>query len=109
MPMKRAPAPNEAERLLGQELARLRRIKGVNARDLAKKIRETEQQIKRYEAGAFVPLGVLEAFAEALGEPIQKRDIRRISNLRKFEKEKGEIMPELAEIYAQLFVDIEDL
>lgn len=94
--------------ILGRELAKLRRIKGVVARDLAKKIRETEQQIKRYEAGAFVPLGVLEAFAEALGEPIAKRDIRRISNLRKLEKETGEILPELAEIYAQLFAYMDE-
>ena len=105
--MKRTRTPTVAEEVLGRELARLRRIKGVNARDLAKKIRETEQQIKRYEAGTFVPLPVLEALTDAMGEPIQKRDIRRISNLRKLEMEGHDVMDELCDLYREVFADIE--
>lgn len=103
---KRVRTPTLAEEVLGKELAKLRRIKAVNARDLARTIRETEQQIRRYEAGAFIPLPVLEALTEALGEPIQKRDIRRMSNLRKLEMEGNDVMDELVALYQELFEDV---
>lgn len=93
----------EAERVLGEVLMKERMVRGLSRLDVGKKINKKEQEIAKFEAGEFIPLPVLEAYAEALGEPIQKKFIRRISFLRKLEIEKKEEQHELVEIYRALF------
>ena len=93
-----------AEIILGKELEKLRVAKGLTRMQLGRKIKVTDQQVARYEAGDFVPMSVLESIAEALGEPIQKRIIRRISILRKIEMEMQEEPEELAALYQEMFV-----
>lgn len=101
--MSRSQKIFAAEILLGQLIAQARTRKGMTKRDLARLIREKEQQITKYESGGFVPLPQIEAIAEALGEPVQKKIIRRISFLRKLEKETGTEQEELSSLYREAF------
>lgn len=97
--------PFAAELVLGQRIEDARKAVGLTRREMGRKIRETEQQIAKYESGGFVPLPKIEAIGEVVGDPVQKRIIRRISNLRKLEIEKGIEQHELSDIYAELFTD----
>lgn len=92
-----------AQQLLGSELKRVREEQEMPCKKLARIVNVTDTQIRKFEAGAFVPMAMLEALAEALGEPIPKRIIRRISNLRKMEIEDHEPQDELKQIYTTLF------
>jgi uncharacterized protein (UPF0335 family) len=92
-----------AELLLGEVLMKERMVRGLSRMEIGRKINKKEQEVAKFEAGEFIPLPVLEAYAEALGEPIQKKYIRRISFLRKWEIEKKEEQHELVEIYRALF------
>jgi transcriptional regulator with XRE-family HTH domain len=91
-----------AEILLGKKIEELRVKNGMTHKELGKKIGQIEQQIKKYEAGAFIPLKILEELALALNSQIRKRQIRRISNLRKLEIETGIEQTELLEIYEEV-------
>jgi transcriptional regulator with XRE-family HTH domain len=106
--MARKKQPNKAERILGKKIERLRLMKQVSRMQLGRKINETEQQIAKYESGEFIPLTVLEAIAEALGEPIQKKYIRRISFLRKLEIETQIEQEELSDLYQEILPDNTD-
>lgn len=91
-----------AELLLGQKIAELRTKNGMTRKELGKQIGQKEQQIKKYEDGALVPLKILEDIALTLGSQIRKKEIRRISNLRKLEKETGIEQTELLELYEEV-------
>lgn len=107
--MARKKQPNNAERMLGKKIERLRLVKQMSRMQLGRKINETEQQIAKYETGEFVPLTVLEAIASALGEPIQKKYIRRISFLRKLEIETQVEQEELAGLYSEILPEDGDI
>jgi ribosome-binding protein aMBF1 (putative translation factor) len=92
-----------AELVLGEVLLKERMVRGFSRMEIGKRINKKEQEIAKFESGEFVPLPVLEAFAEAMGVPLQKKIIRRISFLRKWEIEKKEEQHELAEIYRTMF------
>ncbi|MBY0355862.1 MAG: helix-turn-helix domain-containing protein, partial [Rickettsiales bacterium] len=91
--------------LLGEVLLKERLVRGFTRLEIGRKINKKEQQIAKYEAGEMIPLPVLEAFAEALGSPIQKRIIRRISFARKLELETKQEQHELHGLYRALFDD----
>lgn len=95
----------EAEQVLSEHICAIRQECQLSRRELAQRINEKEQAITRYETGGFVPLPSLEALGEAFGRPVQKKIIRRISFLRKLEKEKGEEQRELISLYQSLFSD----
>lgn len=97
--------PFAAELVLAKRIEAARTEAGISRREMARILREPEQQIVKYESGGFVPLPKIEAIGEALGEPVTKRTIRRISNLRKLEMEKGIEQHELSDLYAILFTD----
>lgn len=101
--MQRTRKAFAAEIVLGQHLEKMRRAHGMTRQELARRINVTDQQLGKYEDGAFVPLPVLEAIGEALDAPAPKKLIRRISNLRKLEIEKGLEKPELSEFYQLLY------
>ncbi len=90
---------NLAEITLGKNLARLRQSQDITRLQLGRMVNKKEQEIEKYEKGEFVPLPVLEDIAKALGEPIPKKIIRRISFLRKLEMETGIEQEELADLY----------
>lgn len=95
----------EAERVLSEHILETRQKCQITRRDLAQQIGEKEQAITKYETGGFVPLPSIEALGEAFGAPVEKKLIRRISFLRKLEKEKGEEQLELISLYRSLFSD----
>lgn len=99
--MARKKTANKAEILLGKNIERLRLAKKMSRMQLARKINETEQQVAKFETGGFVPLSTLETIAEALGEPIPKRLIRRISFVRKLEMETKIEQEELIGLYEE--------
>ena len=78
-----------AEQHLGALIKEARRLADMDALRMAKAINVTTQQLAKYEQGAFVPLPVIEAITDTLGERVPKKTIRRISFLRKLEKDKG--------------------
>jgi len=95
--------------ILGRNLERLRLYKQVSRRDLAKKIKKSDQQIAKYENGAFVPLPIIEAITAILGEPVPKKIIRKISFTRKLEvEEKVDMEEKLIELYNEAVELIED-
>lgn len=93
----------EAELLLGEILMKERMVRGFSRIEIGRAINKKEQEIARFESGEFVPLGVLEAFAEAMGAPIAKKTIRRISFARKLEIETKIEQAELLDYYRNLF------
>ncbi len=99
----------KAEIALGKAIAELRMAKGMKHMELGKIINATQRQMVLYEKGDFIPLARLEQIGEALGAPIDKRTIRRISILRKMEKDNKEQQDELETLYQQMFAgDIDD-
>lgn len=96
--------------VLGRNIERLRLLKEMSRMQVGRKVNQKEQQIVRYErGGALVPLPVLERIAEALGEPIAKKIIRRISSVRKLEVEKNTKMDdELIDLYNEAVPDYKD-
>lgn len=107
--MAQKPKFFPAEALLGRCIEQARTVRGLSRRDLGKRINETEQQIAKYENGGFVPLPIIEAIGDALDAPVQKKLIRRISFLRKLEKEADrEQQEELSALYREIFADILD-
>lgn len=95
----------EAERILGEHIFEIRQQCQLSRRELALRIGEKEQAITKYEGGGFVPLPSIEALGEAFNKPVEKKTIRRISFLRKLEKEKGIEQLELIPLYQSLFLD----
>lgn len=100
--MSKKRPPNKAELTLGKRIEQLRLAKGMSRLQVGRKVNELEQQIAKFEAGAFIPLSTLEAIASALGEPIPKRLIRRISFLRKLEIETQIEQGELVGLYEEI-------
>jgi transcriptional regulator with XRE-family HTH domain len=98
--------PDRAEISLGQRLLAMRKAKGMTTKQLGKLVNVPEQQIGRYEAGAFVTIEMLEALAYAMGEEIPKRLIRRISALRQGEWMGDNELDELEALYAEAVPDI---
>jgi len=94
-----------ADKLLGTKIKTWRVRQGMSQPQLGKKINETQQQVERFENGARVPIPKLERIAEALGCPIQKRIIRRISFARKLEEETNTQQEELFELYEEAFAE----
>lgn len=99
--MARKRAIKESQLLLGKNIERMRVSKDMTRMQIARKIRKNEQDIAKYESGELlVPLPVLQNIAAALDEPIQKKIIRRISFVRKWEVEKKVAMEsELIDLY----------
>jgi transcriptional regulator with XRE-family HTH domain len=95
--------PTKADKLLGKKIEELRKKKVVSLPQLGKKVNEPYQQIERYEKGVRLAVDKLEAIAEALGEPIPKRIIRRIVFARKLEAETNIEQEELLALYESLF------
>lgn len=95
----------EAEQVLSAHICTIRQELQLSRRELAQLMGEKEQAITKYETGGFVPLPSIEALGEAFGRPVEKKIIRRISFLRKLEKEKGEEQRELISLYQSLFGD----
>lgn len=98
--VKRTPFNHEI--VLGKNIWRWRDHLGLGPRDISKKLNMTEKQYLLLERGAFVPLPKLEIIGKVLGQPVQKRDIRRISFLRKLEKETGVEQVDLVDIYNEI-------
>jgi len=96
----------EADIVLGEQIEKRRLAREVTRKQLGKVIKVTLQQIEKYEKGIDrVPMARLEIIGEFLDARVQKRIVRRISNLRKLESETGEIKDELVEIYSTIFDD----
>lgn len=95
----------KSNKILGENIERLRLIQNMSTMQLGRKVNKNQQQIMRYERGCeFVSLPVLENIASALGEPIAKKIIRKISVLRKLEAErKTEMEDELIDLYNEAF------
>lgn len=101
---KRTPTKfSEDQITLGATLEQLRLKKAISRKELGRSVKVTEQQIALYESGGFVPITMLERIAETLGEPIEKKVIRRISALRHKIIGKAEGHEELGALYATLF------
>ena len=108
--MKKAKrTPFEHEIVLGKNIWRLRDSLGLGPRDIGKKLRITEKQYLHLEMGALVPLPSLEIIGKALGHPVQKKYIRKISFLRKLEMETNVEQTELVEIYNYIFPHPDDV
>jgi transcriptional regulator with XRE-family HTH domain len=103
--MKTFPA-SPSSIFLGKRIERTRLHLGLTRLHVAKVLRETEQQIRKYEQGGFISLPKIEQIAELFGAPIQKKLIRRISTIRKFGQEHDTIYDEeLKELYNEAFED----
>ena len=101
---KMKPKPKSEDQLtLGAHLERLRRLQEMPRKELGRRVKVTEQQIARYEEGAFVPMAMIERLTEELDFPIQKKWIRRISAMREQIKENGEGHELLAALYKDVF------
>lgn len=105
---KKQPSDYQAQIVLGKRIERLRLRCGLSRMQLGRAINQKEQQIGKYEAGAFVPLPMLEKIAEVLGDPIQKRLIRKISFFRKLEQETKTEQSELLELYQEILCGPEE-
>lgn len=101
--------PFEHEIVLGKNIWRLRDSLGLGPRDIGKKLKMTEKQYLQLERGALVPLPKLEIIGKILGHPVQKRDIRRISFLRKLEMETQIEQVDLIGIYNEIFPHPEEV
>lgn len=97
-----------AQVLLGQKIEMYRKREGLTKLQLGKIINETEQQIGRFESGAFVPIATLEKIGKALNNRIEKRIIRRISYYRTEELESKVDQPDLLDLYEDAFPELED-
>jgi transcriptional regulator with XRE-family HTH domain len=100
--------PTKADKILGKKIEELRKKKEVTLPQLGKKVCEPYQQIERYEKGQRLPVERLEAIADALGERVEKRIIRRIVFARKLEAETGVEQDELLDLYGGLFAEDEE-
>ncbi|MAR57023.1 MAG: hypothetical protein CMM93_07560 [Rickettsiales bacterium] len=100
---KRKAAYPEAQIVLGEEIRALRERQQVTIKELAKRVRVTEQQMVKYEAGAFVPIPMLEAISKTLDAEIQKKYIRQISAAREREKDGSEEQELLCALYREAF------
>lgn len=98
-----------AQILLGQKIEQYRKNLGLTRMQLGKIINETEQQVARFEAGAFVPIALLERIGKALENRIEKRIIRRIAKWRDIELHEKVDMPELIDLYEQAFPTLDEL
>ena len=92
---------------LGHLMAEKRRMCDMSKLEVAKKIKVIESQISKFEMGGFISLPNIEKLAEAYGEPVIKKIIRKISFIRKTEKENNvNLDDELIEQYSKIFEDI---
>jgi len=106
---KRGKIIRESSALLGKNIERLRLYKDISRKKVGRVINKNEQQVARYEAGDFIPLPVIEDIGKALGEPVAKKIIRRISFTRKLETDKNiRLEEELCELYNQAFGEIDE-
>ena len=94
---------SEDQIVLGEKLQHLRLKKAMSCKELGRSVKVTEQQIALYESGGFVPLAMLERLAETLGEPIEKKVIRRISAMRHQIIDTQQGHEALCALYASLF------
>lgn len=94
---------------LGEKLESYRKNRGLSRLQLGKIVNQTEQQIGRFEAGAFVPMAMLDKLGKALDNRIEKRLIRRISKYRDIELADGIDAPELSDLYEEAFPELDDL
>ncbi len=106
--MRNRHTPNDAEMMLATMIIEQRMRMGLSRMQLAKKLKVTEAQIGKYETGSLVPLGKIEELGLIFGERVEKRVIRRISFLRKLERDIRVEQTELSEIYQELFPVEED-
>ena len=96
---------NAAQIILGRGLERVRLSKNITRKQLGRIVNVPEQQIVRYESGDFIPLPMLERLMETMGEPIQKKFIRKISALRHLEIKTGNEQTELSDLYLEIFAE----
>lgn len=99
---------SKAQILLGKKIEAYRKNLGLSRLQLGKIINQTEQQVGRYEAGAFVPIELLEKIGKALDNRIEKRIIRRIAKYRYIELNEKVDVVELAELYEEAFPALEE-
>jgi transcriptional regulator with XRE-family HTH domain len=99
---------NTAQILLGQKIEVYRKAMGMTRSQLGKIINETEQQIGRFEEGAFVPIPKLDRIGKAFNQRIDKQLIRKISKFRDLEQHEKTEYPELCELYEEAFPELED-
>ena len=98
------PAPSSSAVWLGKRLERIRTLRGVGRREVAKLLKETEKKIVSMERGAFISLPRLELLGEFYGQPVDKKIIRKISNARKLEQEHDTSFDEeLRALYEEAF------
>ena len=97
-----------AQILLGKKIEQYRKARGLTRMQLGKAVRETEQKIGKFEAGAFVPIAMLELIGETLDNRIPKRIIRQISNYRAIELETKIDQPELIALYEEAFPELNE-
>jgi transcriptional regulator with XRE-family HTH domain len=92
--------------LLGELIMKLREANNLTRKEFSRKIRVTDQQLTKYEAGEFVPMAMLETIAKTLDAEIPKRIIRRISAAREREKDGSDEIETLEELYREAFEDV---
>ncbi len=106
---KQKRTPFEHEKVLGKNIWRLRDNLGLGPRVISKKLKMTEKQYLLLEMGAFIPLDKLQIIGTVLGHPVQKKYVRKISFLRKLEKETNIEQTELVEVYNYIFPHPDDV
>lgn len=98
------PAPPPSAIWLGKRIERIRTVKGISLRDVAKLLKLTEKQVVAMERGAFISLPNIEKLAVLFEQPVEKKLIRRISNTRKLEQEHDTSYDEeLQALYGEAF------
>ena len=100
---KRKPEYSSAQIFLGEQIKKLRESRSVSIKELGKLINVPDQQVVKYEAGAFVPISMLETISKKLGAEIPKKYIRQISAAREREKDGSDEQELLLELYEQAF------
>ncbi len=102
----RIQQPSQIE--LGKHIERVRLQKGMTRKQLGKAVKVTEQQIEKYEHGAFVPMAILDGLAKAMDEMIPKKILTRISAARTRETEELLEQETLCDLYNQAFPQDEE-
>jgi transcriptional regulator with XRE-family HTH domain len=109
MSRKTSYPPRKSDIFLGQRIKAFRVRLDMSQMQLGRKVNDLNQQIDRYECGAFIPLAKIEELAEALGTRVQKKIIRRISTERKLQAEDGiDRSDSLIPLYSEAFPEVDE-
>lgn len=104
--MKKKLVTDDASIFLGKAIARARQAKGLTRIQLGKMVNEKEQDLHKYERGVFMPLPLIERIGEALDAVVEKKIIRRISNIRKRDGRGAADQSELISYYDLAFPEV---